>query len=197
MIPNARSSFNWSAWINLGGNPEQMAITRDDDGRLEVFVLARRNWLILSSGITVDSQAVISVLEREGITNSELVEKRTVNEIFVKNALISKWEPQAAVTTTDEHKIKSLLNMRRIPDFIVQSSVYRISQTDPNGAMWTGWDSLGGGDIHNLAVSTNAIDQMMIFAIDASNDLWTLTQLPFELPVSIRWWAIPTASTST
>jgi len=194
LTPNARSSINWSRWTSLGGNPDRMAITMDDSGRLEVFVLARRSRLILSSGITVDSQHVINVLEREGIKEPDSVDKRSVNEIFSNNAIVSRWEPETAVTNIDAHKIKGLLKMKDIPDFRSQSSVYRISQTDPSSITWTGWDSLGGGNISKLAISNNAINQMVVFATTTSMDLWTLTQLPNDLHVEIRWWAIPTSS---
>jgi hypothetical protein len=173
-----------------------MAITMDDDGRLEVFVLARRSRLILSSGITVDSQIVLDVLEREGIKTPESVDRRRVNEIFSNNAIVSRWEPENVLTNIDAHKIEGLLRMKEFTDFRSQSSIYRISQIDPSSNSWTGWDSLGGGNTSKLAVSNNAFNQMLVFAITTSMDLFTLTQIPNDLHVRIRWWAIPTSSTS-
>jgi hypothetical protein len=198
-VPNARGSTNWTNWVSREGDLTQhIAVTNDEEDRLEVFALVSRSRLVLSSGKALDSNLAIEILAKSGVTNAELVEKTVIDEVFAKSGILTKDEIENnLVTTIDERKLKGLLKMKDVPGFTGQLSVYRIAQAEPDSDKWTGWESLGGGDTQSLSVANNSLNQMVVFAIDKDQDLWTLIQLPYAIPLSLRWWAIPAPSSDS
>jgi hypothetical protein len=142
-------SSTWSSWQFLGGSTDpntSSVVTRNADGRLEVFVVGIDNSLWHRSQISAGSS-----------TWSEWQ--------YLGGGLRDNSDP-AVIINSDG----------RLQAFAVwtDNALYSTSQISPGSSTWSSWQFLGGSTDPNTSsvVTRNADGRLEVFVVGIDNSLW-------------------------
>ncbi|HWJ06316.1 MAG TPA: C1 family peptidase [Steroidobacteraceae bacterium] len=178
----------WSGWASQGGVlTSDIAVSRNADGRMEIFVRGTDN-AVWHKWQVAPNSSWSGWASQGGVITSEIAVGRNLDgrlELFVRgtdNALWHKWQvapssgwsgwaTQGGILTSN---IAVAANADgRMEVFVrgTDNALWHKWQVAPNSG-WSGWTSLGGVLTSDIAVERNADGRLEVFVRGTDNALW-------------------------
>jgi acylphosphatase len=175
----------WSPWESLGGWADQLAVTRNGDGRVEIFVRGSDRAVHSRSQITTGNSVYYPWAHQGGNVQRIAVAQNLDGrlEVFAigsDNALVHAWQTSQGGGWSgwaslggwgDQLAVARNLD-GRLEVFIRGSdkALHHRSQISPGGS-WYDWGHRGGS-INQIAVTQNAYGELEAFGIGTDRAVW-------------------------